>query len=250
MRHIVLIKSNKPEKFNYCKFGNYKDREGRLIELVDINENKVSGYEMFQAVISLDINKEYDKRLYEFLKDHPLIQGKFTIEDVSNKENERAESSLKSAKAITTASQLNENDMRDLALLMGIDSSLEEMLLRAKIIDFANNNPEKFMSHLEDIDKEHRIFLKKALDKDILAKVNGVWKHGSLNIGLNDDQAIVWLKDNGDVYALLKHQLRTGKIEKIEEEKVEEVIVEKQSTISNSTLSELENDVEPTKVNS
>ena len=69
------------------------------------------------------------------------------------------------------------------------------------------------MSYLNDIDKEHRIFLKKALDKKILNKVNGVWKHNTLNIGLTEDQAIVWLKDNGDTYALLKHQLRTGKVE-------------------------------------
>ena len=82
MKHIVLIKSNNPGKFNYCKFGNYKDREGRLKELIDINGHKVSGFEMFQAVVSLDITKEYDKRLYEFLKDHPLIKGKFTIEDI------------------------------------------------------------------------------------------------------------------------------------------------------------------------
>ena len=236
-----MIKSKNPEKFNYCKFGTYTDKDGRTKELVDINDKVISGYEMFQAVVSLDINRDYDKRLY----DHPLIQGKFTIEDVSSEQQRKAENSLHSAKAITTASQLSENDMRDLALLMGIDSSLEEMLLRAKIIDFASNNSEKFISHLEDIDKEHRVFLKKASDKNILTKVNGVWKHGTLNIGLNEDQAIVWLKDNGDVYALLKHQLRTGKIEKIEEEKVE-----KQSTISNSTLSELENDVQPTKVNS
>ena len=72
MRHVVIIKSNNPSKFNYCKFGNYKDREGRIRELVDINGITVSGFEMFQAVVSLDINKDHDRRLYEFLKDHPL----------------------------------------------------------------------------------------------------------------------------------------------------------------------------------
>ena len=28
-RHVVLIKSNNPSKFNYCKFGNYKDSKGK-----------------------------------------------------------------------------------------------------------------------------------------------------------------------------------------------------------------------------
>ena len=58
MSHIVMIKSKKPEKFNYCKFGTYTDKDGRLKELVDINGNKVSGYEMFQAITTLDIDKE------------------------------------------------------------------------------------------------------------------------------------------------------------------------------------------------
>jgi len=208
-----MIKSNNPDKFNYCKFGNYKDRDGRLKELIDINGIKVSGFEMFQAIVTLDINKEYDKRLYEFLKDHPLIRGRFTIEDISSNEQQKAKSSIESAKAITTASKLDERDLRDLSLILGVDSKMEEMLLRAKVIQIANENPEKFMSYLNDIDKEHRIFLKKALDKKILNKVNGVWKHNTLNIGLTEDQAIVWLKDNGDTYALLKHQLRTGKVE-------------------------------------
>ena len=168
---------------------------------------------MFQAIVTLDINKEYDKRLYEFLKDHPLIRGRFTIEDISSNEQQKAKSSIESAKAITTASKLDERDLRDLSLILGVDSKMEEMLLRAKVIQIANENPEKFMSYLNDIDKEHRIFLKKALDKKILNKVNGVWKHNTLNIGLTEDQAIVWLKDNGDTYALLKHQLRTGKVE-------------------------------------
>ena len=165
MRHIVLIKSRKPDKFNYCKFGSYKNKEGRLIELVDINDNLTNGYEMFNAVLSLDITKEYDKRLYDFLSDHPLIKGKFTVEDVSAKEQEVAEQSIKSAEAITIASKLTEQSMRDLALLMGIDSDQQEMLLRAKIIQFSNQDPTTFLSHLDDIDKEHRIFLKKALAK-------------------------------------------------------------------------------------
>ena len=243
MRHIVLIKSNKPEKFNYCKFGNYKDKEGRLKELLDINGQKITGYEMFQAIVSLDINKEYDRTLYEFLKDHPLIRGGFTIEDVSAKQQQVAEKSIKSAEAITTASTLTEQSMRDLALLMGIDSSLEEMLLRAKIIQFANESPSKFLSHLDDIDKEHRVFLKKALNKDILTKVNGVWKHNTLNIGLTEDQAIVWLKENGDTYALLKHQLRTGKIEEPKEEVVLEEVKEHPMR-GGSAISQIEQEIE------
>lgn len=63
MKHVVLIKSTQPSKFNYCKFGTYKNRKGKIIELIDPNGIKTTGYEMFQAVLSLDINDEEDKSI-------------------------------------------------------------------------------------------------------------------------------------------------------------------------------------------
>ena len=245
-KHIVLIKSKRPDKFNYCKFGNYKDREGRIKELIDINGIKISGYEMFQAVVSLDINQEYDKILYEFLKDHPLIQGKFIIEDLRSNQEKNAEGALKSAAAITRATELTQADYKDMSLLMGLDPDLDETMMKAQIIQFANSNPDKFLSHLDDMDKEYRIFLKKAIDKKVLSKVNGVWKHGSLNIGLSDEQAIIWLKENADLYAMLRHQVRTGTptVEKKEPVAEPTIAEEVKQTISRSTISELEN--EPT----
>ena len=247
-RHVVLIKSTKPEKFNYCKFGNYKDGQGRHVNLVDVNDQMTDGYEMFNAVLSLDINQKQDRRVYEFLKDHPLLSNKFTVEDLKANEEKNAEGALKSAEAITKATDLSINAMKDLAVLMGIDSDIEDTMLKAKIIQFANSSPEKFLSLINDIDQEYRIFLKKALAKEVLTKVNGVWKHGSVNIGLADEQAIVWLKDNADIYALLRRQLRTGKPAVEEAPVVEEAAVKETpqpQTMSSSTINQLEN--EPTK---
>jgi len=137
--------------------------------------------------------------------------------------------------------------MKDLAILIGMDSDIEDTMLKAKIIQFANNTPEEFLSLTNDIDQEYRIFLKKALAKNVLTKVNGVWKHGSINIGLADEQAIVWLKENADLYALLRRQLRTGKPAVEETPVVEEVAVEEAApqTMSTSTINQLEN--EPAK---
>ena len=244
MKHIVLIKARKPEKFNYCKFGTYKDKRGKIIKLVDINGLETSGYEMFNAVVSLNINDEYDKSVYEFLKDHPLI-GKFTIEDVSAQEKQNAETSILAAEAVTTASQLIEKDLRDFSLLLGLDGQMEEMLLRAKVIQHASSSPAKFLEQLNDIDKEHRVFLKKAYDEKLLTKVNGVWKHNTLNIGMTDDQAIVWLKDNGDTYALLKHQLRTGVTPVEETIELEEV--EQHPLRAGSAISEIEKEIDNLK---
>lgn len=243
MRHVVLIKSNNPAKFNYCKFGTYKNRKGKIVKLIDPNGLEVSGFEMNNAVLSLDINNEDDKRVYEFLKDHPLISG-FTIDDMRATEEKSAETALKSAEAITIASKLNFNEIRDIALLMGVGLDLDDMLVKAKVIQYANTSPENFLSLLNDIDREHRVFLKKALDKDVLNKVNGVWKHGTNNIGLTDDQVIIWLKDNADVYALLKHQLRTGKEVVLEDTKkeVKKEVVKVTKSKPSSAMKELMDD--------
>ena len=244
MKHIVLIKARKPEKFNYCKFGTYKDKRGKIQKLIDINGLETTGYEMFSAVVSLNISDEYDKSVYEFLKDHPLIK-KFIVEDVSATERQNAETSILSAQAVTTASQLKEQELKDFALLLGLDSTQQEMLLRAKIIQHASTKPAKFLEQLNDIDKEHRIFLKKAFNEKLLTKVNGVWKHNTLNIGMTDDQAIVWLKDNGDTYALLKHQLRTGVTPVEETIELEEV--EQHPLRAGSAISEIEKEIDNLK---
>jgi len=243
-KHVVLIKSNNPAKFNYCKFGNYKDKQGRNVNLVDVNDQMTDGYEMSHALVSLDINQKQDKRIYTFLQDHPLI-GNFTLDDMRANEEKNAEGALKSAEAITKATKLTINAMKDLTILIGMDSDLDDTMLKAKIIQFANQTPDKFLSLINDMDQEYRIFLKKAANKKVLTNVNGVWKHGSLNIGLSDDQAIVWLKDNADLYAMLRHQVRTGEPTKVEKETpaVEKILTDtevKPQTMSTSTINQLE----------
>ena len=241
MRHVVMIQANDVAKFNYCKFGNYKSTKGKNIVLIDPNGDVVSGYEMHQPIVSLDINDEDDRRIYEFLKDHPLIKGKFTINDMRATEEKNAELSLLKAEAITTASAIEDRDLKDFAMLMGIDSGLANKLIKAKIIQFSNDNPNKFLETASDADKMHRVFLKKALAKKALTKVNGVWKHNTMSIGLTDDAAIVWLKDNGDMYAILKNQVRGNAPVQREEPVVADV--PNDNIMSASTISSLEKDI-------
>tara|TARA_R110001632_G_scaffold190857_2_gene311528 strand:- start:212 stop:943 length:732 start_codon:yes stop_codon:yes gene_type:complete len=235
-----MIQANNVAKFNYCKFGNYKSTRGKNIVLIDPNGDAVSGYEMHQPIVSLDINDEDDRRIYEFLKDHPLIKGKFTINDMRATEEKNAELSLLKAESITTASSIQDRDLRDFAILMNISTDLDNKLIKAKIIQFSNDNPNKFLEIASDADKMHRVFLKKALAKKALTKINGVWKHNSMSIGLTDDAAIVWLKDNGDMYAILKNQVRGNT--STQQEDIVVADTKNDNIMSSSTISALEND--------
>ena len=235
-----MIQANNVAKFNYCKFGNYKSTRGKNIVLIDPNGDVVNGYEMHQPIVSLDINDEDDRRIYEFLKDHPLIKGKFTINDMRATEEKNAELSLLKAEAITTASAIEDRDLKDYAMLMNISTDIDNKLIKAKIIQFSNDNPTKFLETASDADKMHRVFLKKALAKKALTKVNGVWKHNSMSIGLTDDAAIVWLKDNGDMYAILKNQVRGNT--STQQEDIVVADTKNDNIMSSSTISALEND--------
>jgi hypothetical protein len=248
MRRIVLIKSKRPDKFNYCKFGNYQDKQGKNIILIDPNGKETTGFEMFNAVLSLNINEENDKKVYDFLKNHPLIKNGFTITDTRAKEEKIAENSLLTAEAVTKASAIQDSELKDVAILTGINRNLEDKIIKAKLIQLSNDQPQRFLDFINDVDKQHRVFLKKALDKKALTKVNGVWKHGSMSIGLTDDQTILWLKNNGDVYAILKAQVRGNiPVEKKEEPVVVEEGVYEEAVISSSVLKEINK--EPIKRN-
>ena len=61
-----------------------------------------------------------------------------------------------------------------------------------------------------------------------------------MSIGLTDDAAIVWLKDNGDMYAILKNQVRGNAPVQREEPVV--AAVANDNIMSSSTISSLEND--------
>ncbi len=242
MRHIVLIKATNTKKFNYCKFGNYKDERGKLHELVDPNGITLTGYEMTNPILSLDINDEDSKRLYDFLEKHPLVKGgKFVIEDLRANEEKSAESAIQTADAVVVASKLNTKEYRDMAKLLGISTDFDDHLLKAKVIQSASTNPARFLEIHNDEERDYKIFMKNAQESKHIKFINGVYKYGSNTIGITVDQAIAWFKDNPDVYALIKQDLRGGVSPTKEKVNKPETTENKGG---NSKLSQILNDVE------
>ena len=47
--------------------------------------------------------------------------------------------------------------------------------------------------------------------KDLFTRVNGVYKYGTTTIGLTEESTVVWVKENADIHALLKNELRGPK---------------------------------------
>ena len=137
---------------------------------------------------------------------------------------------------------MSPSEYDDMARLIGISNNFDDVITKAKILQYANSNPSKFLELFNNKDKDYYIFLKKAEEKNLLTFVNGVWKYGANSIGLTDEAAIEWLKDNKDVYALMRNDLRgnapaaTNEMKPIEivETKEEDVIdIKKEIETSN-----------------
>ena len=214
----MLIHKN-PKKLGMFKFRTYYDEKGMKRELKDNNGDIVPAYEVTSPALSLDIDKDVHKRIYDFLKDHPIIKsGKYwAVVDRKKAEETKSEQALKSSSAIIEATKMNIKEIRDFGRLIGLPMTSGDDVLRARIINYANSQPEKFMEIYTDVDKDYRIFIAKALNKRILVKDRDAYTYNTQRIGLSETQVILWLKDNLDIMALLKDQLRRSEGDALQE---------------------------------
>lgn len=209
MSHKVVVRAKNPRKMGFIQFGNYTGRDGKLVELVDPNGNVIDYWRMTRPVTTLNLDNEDDNRLHEFLKNHPLIKkGSATLEDITATENANAAHALESADAVVVASKMNMKEYRAFARLAGFGVSSNDDILKAKVIQMAFKTPTKFLDIYHDKDKDMRGFVLSAIEKGTFVFSNNVWKYGSTSIGLTKDSIIVWLKENIDIYALLKNDER------------------------------------------
>lgn len=212
MQRIIHIKAKKPKKMGFISFSSYKDKKGYFRELIDVNGVAQREFTMYNPVVKLNLENEHHNTIYEFIKDHPLTaQGIVRIDDVTLKQQEEAEKAIDSADAVIIAAKMNTKEYRDFAKLAGFGSVSNDEVLKSKVIKVAYDNPSKFMSIYHDDDKDMRTFLHDAIESKTFKFSNGTWKYGNVNMGLTKDSIIVWLKDNIDVYALLKNEMRKEK---------------------------------------
>jgi len=242
MAHLIYVKTNQPKKFSYCKFGTYTKKNGKKSVLLNPDDLPVDGWEMYDPLVSLNIDDEYDRRIYDFLLDHPFMDGG-TYEMIDTKANveKQAAGILESAEAVQVAISIKDNELNDLKKLFGIGDGFEDRIVRAKLIQMAGAAPTKFIEIYNDADKSYKVFLKNALEKKVIQKVNDVWKHGNYTLGISDAHAIHWLKENPDVYATMKNQVRNGL------KKVKEVEVDTSDMVASSGIQDLEKKIEEKK---
>ena len=196
---------------SYVFFGNYKDQTGKQYTYTDVNGVAHRGFPNTQPVIRLNINLEHHKLVDDFLLNHPLVKnGSWLRDDAIIRQEQEANAIMTSANAVMEAAKLNMKEVRDLSRLLGLNLDSRDDILKAHVLKIAAENPDYFMQMWFDEDKHYRVFVLEAQQAKIINWEKDVFKYGTQTIGISEDQVIKWLKDNKDIFALLKNQLSSG----------------------------------------
>jgi len=210
-KNLIIYKHSKFGRISNFNFGGqYKDNTGRIHQLKDINGLETV-FVTNQASFILNKDLEGDMLTDTWLSKHPEIITHWIRTDVEQKEQIETKETLDSAQAIIEAAKMNVEDVITFAKLSKMNIKSNTDVLRAKIIKMAQDNPQKFMEAHFDPEKDYRVFIIDALKSKNLSYKNSTFMYNKEAIGTNEEQVIVWLKENKDIFALIKHELRGDK---------------------------------------
>ena len=228
-KHMVYYRSKNPQRMSYVFFGNYKDKTGKTHTYTDVNGVAHRGFPNTNPVIRLDIMQEHHKLVDDFLINHPLVtNGSWLRDDSIQRQEAEANAIMTSANAVMEAAKLNMAEVRQLSRLLGLNLDSRDDILKAHVLKIAAENPDYFMRMWFDEDKHYRVFVLEAQQANIIKWEKDVFKYGTQVVGVSEDQVIKWLKDNKDIFALLKSQMSGGgKVEMDLVEQKEEAINKK-----------------------
>jgi len=209
--NFVKYEFHDSKTFGFYIFSNYKKSNGKRVKYLDIN-GEPGIIKWIDPVAMLDLDNEGHALMDEFLKGHPAVRSnEWTRVDLKAQERRETTDTLDSARAVIQAAKMTDKEVIQFATLkrMNLHSDLD--VLRAKIITIAQNGPESFMETFFDPEKDLRVFIVDAVREKKLNYKNSTYYYGKEAIGTNEEQVLVWLKDNKDILAILKHELRGDK---------------------------------------
>jgi|TARA_B100000767_G_scaffold201772_1_gene188673 hypothetical protein len=189
-------------------FSNYKTITGKKMKYKDIN-GEDSQITWNSNIILLDMDNEGHVLQDNFLKYNPSVLSKEWVRlDLHKAEANNTKRTLDSAKAVIEAAKMTDIEVKQYATIARLNLSSEIDVLRARIIEIAQSNADLFMATQFDPEKDLRVFIIDAIKLKKLNYKNNTFFYNKEAIGTNEEQVLVWLKDNKDILAILKHEIR------------------------------------------
>lgn len=135
--------------------------------------------EQFKGILTLDMEHMPDQDTFIYLELHPKLEGG-QFRDSNEMaifrridEVKEAKSSLSArenrANAMFVASQMTMQEVKDFACAMGWNEHEDINIIRDKVLEIADKDPEWFKNFIDNKSIEYRAVIKRALDNNIIA---------------------------------------------------------------------------------
>jgi len=164
----------------------------------------------------LDLSKENDRLYYEHLKGHPVYvlgpdphillinQYQDAIDDV-----EKQELAIKAKNIIM---ELVEEDLRDFARIIGVDSAsrVSPIVIKNKVYEMCDEKPSFIIEMWNHPEKSIHILVKKAIEKGVIAIDGAVYKFNQATVGGSPDEVILYLVQNPNVIPSITNRIKNS----------------------------------------
>lgn len=197
-------------------------------------KEKVFNYRLITIVgrRTFDLSNDNDAKEWACIRYSPYLEGSPNqdrnsppIYKVYDKEQQAQETLTKTKfkrKASVVADGLNGQDLDDMMRACGLGIiGLSETMKQAAIIQFAEQEPETFLKHWESPTRQEAFVLKQAVDFDIVQQdMNIGFVYRNLLLGLNEQEAVGYLKNHPNVSTAIETLVLQKKEESARSNKV------------------------------
>lgn len=223
---IVDVKLKNLAFFNSRHYGNYT-KDGGIIQYLGPQGLPLNGFTTSKIFINLTTDKIEDQRTIAFLMFHPenVANGgnSFVLRNMDEERKNAVNHEMEEALVVQQILQKKRKDLKAACAFLSLpfNESTEELkvsLLRRAKMDVPNgaNGSEKGYLGIKKAFESKKsamiLVIREMLSYKIISINNsGIYVNGDISLGLNEDQVIVYLNANPEVYSLLKRTLNDTK---------------------------------------
>jgi|HubBroStandDraft_2_1064218.scaffolds.fasta_scaffold00002_107 hypothetical protein len=179
----------------------------RYGEVEEIRFGRISLPERLQGFLWLDLNSREHIEMFEFLEMHPKMEGGMfrdknspamfvRLDELKEAKTKNQRKELRSA-ALMYATRMAEKDVRDFAAAMNWNELEDLDILKDRLTDIADKDPEFFRKFVDDPSVEYKAIIRRAIDANVISWVpvenKFIWTSNGTTIALLD-------KTEGDKY--------------------------------------------------
>lgn len=214
------------ERFNSRQFGSYEHpRSRKTTFLINADGNVIeSGFIASQINLLFDVERIDHAQIVRFLQDHPenIANGGigFSLKDIEKEAETKDDDLIKELELESIVINLDSRKLKAVASALRLNYNLNKKALQAQVVrrirtpqPISGGKTEPGYVSVERVINAKKTLILLDINQMVeynLIQINqsGIYVHGNHNLGLNEDQVVVYFEREPALYSLLKNELR------------------------------------------